>query len=272
MIFYFSGTGNSARVATELAAQEGERAAAIPLTSGDRQPHTVKLRPHEGLGFVFPVHAWGPPAVMLDFLRRLTVEGEKHPYCYMICTCGDDVGHTLSIFRKAVRAKGWNVAAAFSVTMPNTYVCLPGFDTDSEELIRRKLQALPARLAVIVRAIGDRRTQCYDVHRGRFPWLKSYVLRPLFLRFLVTDKPFHADRHCTGCARCERRCPAGNIKMSEGKPVWKGQCTACLRCYHECPAHAIQFGSMTRGKGQYLFPAHETIPSGNQEYPRHDAQ
>ena len=47
---------------------------------------------------------------------------------------------------KAFRHKGWECHVGFSVTMPNNYVLLPGFDVDSEELERKKLAESVAEL------------------------------------------------------------------------------------------------------------------------------
>ena len=41
--------------------------------------------------------------------------------------------------RLALSHKGWKCHAGFSVTMPNNYVLLPGFDVDKKELEEKKL-------------------------------------------------------------------------------------------------------------------------------------
>ena len=86
---------------------------------------------------------------------------------------------------------------------------------------------------------------------GKNAWLKSRVLKPLFYRFLVTDRYFSASDACTGCGLCARLCPLENIVMGSGRPHWTGSCTTCNACYHNCPFGAISFGRMTKGKGQY---------------------
>lgn len=252
MIFYFTGTGNSAYVASHLATQTQERLISIFDVWQSRQWHYT-LQPEECLGFVFPVYAWGPPALFMECVRKLLITGNTHPYCYMVCTCGDDCGCTCSLFSKALSEKGWKLAGGFSVTMPNTYVCLPGFDIDDAHTTRQKLETLPQRLADIVRALREKEHRL-DVYEGKFPRLKSYVLRPLFNRFLVSDRPFHTNSDCNGCSLCERVCPMRNIQVTNETPRWNGQCTGCLRCYHKCPRHAIEFGTQTRRKGQYSAP------------------
>ncbi len=89
---------------------------------------------------------------------------------------------------------------------------------------------------------------------GAFANFKTYMLGPLFRRFLLTDKPFHVDEvRCTGCRRCVKTCIVGNISFERNHPAWHGKCTSCLACYHSCPQHAVQYGRFTQNKGQYVF-------------------
>ena len=62
-----------------------------------------KLREGEKVGFVFPVYAWGPPEIVLRFIRRLKMT--KPEYLFFVCTCGDDTGRTAQLFSSAVARK-----------------------------------------------------------------------------------------------------------------------------------------------------------------------
>lgn len=245
MIFYFSGTGNSLWVAKQLAEQMNDTL--VPIA--ERGEATYKLDTDEKVGFVFPVYAWAPPEIVLDFITRLDMDTPS--YLYFVCTCGDDTGKTAQVFTKAVNARGWNCHAGYSVTMPNTYVSLPGFDIDDKDLERRKVENAKAR----VRFIAEELLRCvsmkdYNCHEGTVPFLKTYLIRPLFNAFLMSPKPFHATDACVSCGLCEKRCPVHNIKV-DGKPQWGTDCTMCLACYHACPEHAIHYGGRTKNKGQY---------------------
>lgn len=247
MIAYFSGTGNTEWVAKRLSTFLSDtQVIRIPVTS------TIDFSSVDTLGICFPIHSWGIPAVVLDFINQLP-EDQTIPYLYMVCTCGDDIGLTVEEFQLALSSRNQKCQSFFSVQMPNSYVNLPGFDIDSVSRQQEKIQAAQIHLQKIVEIIRKKES-AEDVVKGAFPWIKSKVIRPFFNKYLVDDSFFHVDESCRSCGACERICPVGNIHL-ETRPQWTHQnrCLTCMACYHTCPAHAISFGKYTKKKGQYLF-------------------
>jgi len=238
MIYYFSGTGNSLYVARHLADELDERLCPMTLPA---------LTNDEVIGLVFPVYGWGIPNVVEEFVRRYKASFEG-AYLYAVMTCGDDMGYTDRVLEKAL---GRKLDAAFSVLMPDVYVCLPGFDVDSKEECREKFEKEKEAVQLITECVKERQVVRH-LKRGPFPWAKTYILRPLFNRYLVTDKYFRVDASsCVSCGRCQKMCPVGNILIVDEVPQWQSHCAGCLACYHACPHHAINFGKMTQKKGQY---------------------
>lgn len=245
MIYYFSGTGNSREVACQLAA--ATRDSMTDITSPQAVIEENLLR----IGFVFPVYAWGIPVVMKKFIQQMKIIRQPD-YVYMVCTCGDDIGQTDSELAQLLRAKGLTLDAAWSVTMPNTYISLPGFDIDSTEVAERKIQETFKTIPAIAEKVRQQERGIRNVTPGAFPFLKSRILRPLFLKFLSSDRLFHTTAACIKCSKCSKACPVNNItRTDDGHPQWNGQCTACLSCYHHCPENAIRYGHFSQGKGQY---------------------
>ncbi len=247
MIYYFSGTGNSLFVARNLS-----QSLQIPLFDMSNE-QSCQLYPTDGVvGFVFPTYAWGMPRMVEAFVESLRVE-EKVRFVFLVLTCGDDMGYADKVFQKLLRKIGLPLQAAFSVQMRETYICLPGFDVDSDENERKKQYQAEQQLKHIAHCIKN--ALPFDeqgLRRGAFPWFKTYIVRPLFNALLINDRHFHVEKGaCVHCQKCVQLCPLHNITLfSNQQPQWNGHCTHCLRCYHACPKHAIHYGFFTRHKGQ----------------------
>lgn len=254
MIFCFSGTGNSLAIAQKLAL----------LTKDDvcickNETPTPYLNNEKILGLVFPVYAWGMPIYFEKFISRILEQNKNfHPeYTFFVCTCGDDIGKT-DVFVEELLGK-YQIAlhAKFSIIMPNTYVALPGFDVDSKNITKEKLKAAHERARHIATSIRERRKNVSDIHPGKFPWIKSYLLRPIFNKLLTSPRHFKVNKkRCIGCNICLTICPTKNISMSSIPPFyphWNNHCANCLACYHHCPQHCISYGRYSNGKGQYLY-------------------
>lgn len=97
-------------------------------------------------------------------------------------------------------------------------------------------------------------TDVTECNEGRFPFIKTKLINPLFIKKGISVGKFPATDACIACKRCEKVCPMLNIVMVGWKPVWGADCTSCLACYHVCPQKAVQYGKATKDKGQYFNP------------------
>ena len=240
MIFYFSGTGNSAWAAHQLAGLTGDETCDI---IGLKQLPDINNA--EQIGFVFPVYAWGVPEVMTNFAKTLP---KSQAFTFAVCTCGGDAGLTIKEF-----SKNYPLSSGYSLVMPNNYII--GSDTDDEETINQKIAAARKELKRISQEIINRE-KVYRVHEGSLAGLKSRFASFGFNRFARSAKPFFAGPGCNGCGQCAKNCPASAISIRDGKPVWAEQCFQCLRCINECPQQAIQYGKPTEGRRRYSIRAY----------------
>lgn len=250
MIFYFSGTGNSLHAARVIAKAQGETLISIAGELDKPEPDLIYTPGQdERVGFAFPVHAWGPPRLMLDFIRRLKIDG--NPYIFSVSTCGDEEGKATKMLQKALAQRGLALASAFSLKMPNNYIA--GFDVDPQTLAENKIRQAEEKLLYINSVVAGRQAGIFELETGKMAALKSYLINPLFNRFAMGTGPFFATDDCTGCGLCERICPVHTIKV-ETRPHWGKACTQCLACIHHCPVRAIQYGKNTANKGRYVYP------------------
>ncbi len=243
MIYWFSGTGNSRFVALSLGALLSESSRRI--TDG-YLPEESDTR----LGLVFPIYSWGIPKPVLDFIKALPPRIKE---VWVVCTCGDETGAAPAMLRKALGKRDISLRGIWSVTMPNNYVLLPGFNTDPKEVDLKKLSAAPERIREIAGRIKSESWES-DYVAGPWPRLKTRLVYPLFRRWGIIRKLWHVEDSCIGCGKCAASCPMMNITMKMRRPEWGAACVSCLACYHVCPQKAVAYGSMTAGKGQYVCP------------------
>lgn len=256
MIFYFSGTGNTRYIASQLSLATGESMISMAQAVVDNK-YDYRLDADERVGICFSVHGWRPPFIVREFVRQLRLEGYGAQFCYAFATCGDDVGLTFDYLQADLLAAGIKLDSAFSVIMPETYN-FPVIDQiDTPDSARHKIHAARAQLQQVLPAIVGRTHGLHLINKSRWPRINSQLLGSFFLNHWVTDAKFTVDAsRCIGCGKCSQVCPVGNIGMTADKnPQWlhNGLCTTCFSCYHHCPAHAIDFAGRTRGKRQYFF-------------------
>ena len=276
MIFYFSGTGNTRWVARQIADAIGEELLYIPDLIRKGQ-YEYEWHVGERIGFCFPTHGWQPPGIVREFIRKLRMRGfgnpqlkasefgnsEERPFCWALTTCGDNMGEAMTILNKDLAkntkldiADGQPLQAEtlFSVIMPESYVCLPFMKTDTEEKEAMKIELAELQLPHIIQMIEERRRGIEELEKGATPRLYSYAIGGYFNKRMITDRKFTVDEDvCIKCGKCAKVCPVDNIKGTPPAWIHNGRCTCCLACYHHCPVHAINYGSITRRRGQYYF-------------------
>lgn len=269
MIFYFSGTGNSRYVAEYVANRLNDSIFDIAALKSEGIYHSFKAgcRNKKTIGFVFPIYSWGVPPIVCEFIRAISDEDvrdiiAKNLRVWMIATCGDETGNAHIMFRKLLQHRGLKLDGAWSVILPNTYVLLPGFDVDDENLRKRKISEAPSRLDYISDKIEDGKWE-YDLTIGSMPRLKTALVYPLFKRWGIFPKKWRSGADCISCGACASACPVGNnITMVNGRPEWGNNCLSCLGCYHACPTHSVNYGRITEKKRQYMPSEHPHFRPG----------
>lgn len=249
MIFYFSGTGNSFYAAKALAEKQNVELVSIADCINNKR---IIFVPDDGepVGFVYPVHYWGPPEAVLKFVSRLQL-ARKNNYIFAIATCSKNIGDANEILRDTMMANRIPLNAEFSLTMPSNHVTSARILPPSSA--ERLLDLADEKLLHINEMISKRRS-ALESNKGGFPFVKTRILNPLFLHYFRPSNLFHVEKSCRGCGKCAKICPMQNIHIEKGRPVWGKHCENCFACLHTCPNHAIECGTLTLNKGRYYNP------------------
>lgn len=242
-IYYYTGTGNSLWTARKIA-EKFTIARLVPMT----------MDPHETdtgiVGFVFPVHMWGVPRRVSEFVNRL--EMDPNVDCFAVAVNAGQVSRTLIQFRKLLAGRGVRMRLGCSVVLPSNYIPWGGPGTDEE--IAARIRAAEQKINRIAEDIKEKKTA--RIEKGplwqRIVFTGLYKLA--FNQVPKMDRRFFVEETCTACGICERVCMAGNIRLVDGKPVWGGHCEQCLACIQWCPEQAIQYGPKTKDYKRYHHP------------------
>ena len=242
MIYYFSGTGNSKWVAEQLALKTGDTAVNLIKCS------TVIPVDSQSVGIVFPIHAWGVPDPVLEFVKKLV---GKPAFAFGVCTCGDEAGNAMEKFSRI-----FPLNSTYSISMPSNYVM--GADIESDDNIVLKITNAKVKLENISAQITAKHP-VNDVNKGSLAWIKSNLVNFGFNMAVRSTKPFFVTDKCNSCGQCAKDCPAHTISMVDGKPRWGEKCYQCTTCINLCPTRAIEYGNSTASRGRYQFKDYQRL-------------
>lgn len=253
LLIYFSGTGNTRKIARFFQDEfraEGAKVTLFDITSGDKLPDT---RGYDITGFGYPVHAFNPPKIFYRFVRTLGALDSK--YAFIFKTSGEPLrmnDGSSSALARLLRHKGYILGAERHYVMPYN-------------IITRHSDAMAKQMYLYARALTkvhakDILSQRLEEERIRLlPALISFVFRIEWLFTGMIGRLFSVDKtKCIGCNKCVRECPANNIGVVDGEYVFGMDCAVCMRCAFGCPADAIKIGILNgwRVNGEYAFASY----------------
>lgn len=251
MIFYFTGTGNSAYIAEEIAKKTNDKVVSISKLVNENN-YDINLEKDENIGFIFPIYAWAPPAMVIEFIKKVKFNNLSSNYIFSVATCGANIGNAMKYVDKALESKNLNLHSGFSVIMPNNYIIMGDVDSKKDENL--KLEKSKDEVIKIVSVIKNKEKGVFKVTKGFMGAILTSIVSPLFNKHGMDTSKFYADDKCIGCGVCERVCNCKSITLVNKKPTWKKECTQCLACIHACPTKALQYGKGTIKKGRYINP------------------
>lgn len=246
-LYYYTGTGNSLWVARQLAARLDGEVELVPLRADSRLPDTTSER----TGLIFPVHMWGVPRRVVEFAGK--VAGRPDGYHFAVAVNAGQVAASLLQLQKLLQARGLPLQAGFGLLSPSNYILWNGAQplAKQQELFAQAEQ----KLDLIASLVRDQALA--PIEQG--PWWQNPFLslanQFAFPKVAGMDKEFWTEASCNGCGLCVRVCPAANILLESGRPVWQHRCEQCLACLQWCPQQAVQYGKKTAGKLRYHHPA-----------------
>ncbi len=204
----------------------------------------------EAVGLVFPVHMWGVPHRVIEFLKMLPADNGK--YYFALAVNAGQVAATLLQLGKLMAKKGLTLSSGFDITLPSNYI--PWGGPGPKDKQRERFSHVQEKIKSIAPLVANREER--SLEKGPL-WqniLFTGFYKMAFNQVPTMDKGFWVDDRCDGCGICQKVCPAGNIEIQQGKPSWNHNCEQCLACIQWCPKTAIQYGKKTPAYERYHHP------------------
>jgi ferredoxin len=245
-IYYYTGTGNSLWVARKVAEALGGTKLCSITACKDRNPDMTA----DTAGMVFPVHIWGVPVPVLQFVTSLT--DVRSAYIFAIAVNAGQVSNTLVQLQQAMAERRLTLSAGFEIPMPSNYI--PWGGPGPKEKQNQRFEQAKEKIGRIAGTIREKVP--LPVEKGPL-WqriLFTAIYRASFSRVPAMDQKFWADDTCNACGICCAVCPADNITLHAEKPVWHHRCEQCFACLQWCPQEAIQYGKKTPQYERYHHP------------------
>ena len=245
MILYFSGTGNSAYTARQIASQIGDEVVNL-LDKFRSCDHTLPASDRPWV-IVAPVYAWQLPKIVTDWISRTEFVGSQD--IYFVITCGGQIANAGHYLKELCAQKHLNYRGCTPIIMPENYIAM--FKAPSVPEAMDIVEAAGPSIKAAADAIRDGR----DLPEMHITLMDKFLSGPVNRGFnAVTNsaKKFHADSTCTSCGLCTKRCPNNNVKLVNSKPVWGDSCINCMACICLCPQNSIEYGN--KGKKRYECP------------------
>lgn len=231
---YFSGTGNTKHCTEKLLHLLDETAQAFPMETTE----AVKaLSQHNFVVLAYPVQYSNAPVFVREFINsHAALWRNKKVFC--VATMGLFSGDGAGCSARLLKKYGAEVVGGLHIVMPDS-IC-------DVKLLKRSVE----KNRKIIKAADRKIEKCAEkIRLGKYPknGLHFYDrMAGLFCQRLwfggktkdYTDQIKISDA-CTGCGKCIRLCPMGNLALKDGRVVAGNRCTMCYRCISTCPAQAI---------------------------------
>jgi Pyruvate/2-oxoacid:ferredoxin oxidoreductase delta subunit len=248
IIYYFSGTGNSQKVAlwlSQVAKELNIETAVVNIVNVDCL-HIPAPASDALVVFVSPVHGFNYPPIMLHFIRCFP-KGRNN-VLLLNTRAGMLIGRwitpglsgvTFYLSGLRLKIKGYKIKAMYPVDLPSNWISVhPGLNHRTVTYINNTNKER-------VKAFAHKTLAGGVNFKALFEIIQDILISPISLgyyfvgRFLFA-KTFFASSDCDNCDACIKNCPVKAIVKIESRPFWTFRCESCMRCMSNCPKKAIE--------------------------------
>ena len=246
IIYVFSGTGNTLKVAREYAKALGVETMICSMTSSFDELPSPEGFALVGIGY--PVHAFNAPHIVEKFVRWLKCDSRKPLFLFHTGGEGLCLNDSSSASIRHILGRCFDILSERHYVMPYNMIF-----RHSDAMVKHMVTYMRRLVPLHAKSILSCQHERFRLMPLRH--LLSVILRIEWIYARVQGRYMKAGMECSGCGLCVRSCPMGNIRMEDGRPVFGNDCMLCVRCSFSCPDNAVSIGLLNGWKvnGPYDF-------------------
>jgi len=236
-VFYFSGTGNTARVVESWTEALDSYGIGSDTFRIEEKPK-ADFSEYNSIGIAYPIHAFNAPKIVLDFALSLPQFSETMKV-YLIMVSGEPLRLNASSdqkLRKILKKKNALVESAWHYIMPYNMV-FRHTETQAWQMYGTMQKLVP--LDVKNYFIDGNPHLLHPIHHTG-ALTAAFRIEQWFSS--VNGRLYHVTDNCVKCMKCIEACPVENISLRDGKLHFADRCILCTRCSFYCPKDAIRIG------------------------------
>ena len=258
LICYFSGTGNTKKVADKFVScftEQNHEADAVAVESvfeGKKltDKFLTQVKNADLLGFGYPIHAFNAPAIVLEFAKRLPKLTNKKR-AFVFNTSGEPLKlNNISSVKlcKLLKRRNVDVVAEYHYCMPYN-IMFRHSDEMAHKMWSVAEQLIPLDVADLLNG------KCQRLEKVSCQSGVAWVMRCEHWGGRLNGRQYKVSDECVHCGKCVNICPTHNITVKNGKFKFGRKCLMCMRCALLCPKNAIKIGWFNKWKvnGPYSF-------------------
>lgn len=262
ILFYFSGTGNTWWVSSQLKMELENLGHTLEMYSLEnsalKEEGFVSKKIGEANHIIigYPVYGSDLPANMKNFVNNMPDVPDNKSFS-AFCTQASFSGDACIYFKQKIEEKGYKFQQSFQMKLTtNFHVPVLPFCL-SKPAEGAKLEKIKAKVSNKIKEMARKISNGEEYFEGKrfYQVLMGGLQRSFFRRYekkLPAKFNFTRER-CIECKLCVSTCPTDNLILeTEALNLKrKDKCILCFRCYNFCPGLAINFGKKITNPEKY---------------------
>ena len=270
LIIYFSGTGNTLKVAEKYADSFRELGHDALVVSIDGLPRNkeltdefiAKLAEADLVGFGYPVHAFNAPSVMLKLAKFLPKQPSAKR-AFIFNTSGEPLKlNNISSIKlgRMLKRRRFNVFSEYHYCMPYNIIF-----RHNDEMAYKMWHTCEQLIPIDVKEIAE--NKAHTLKRVFCGGFVAWIMRCEHWGVRINGRHYKVKKECIHCQKCLQVCPTNNITVkSNGKLKFGGNCLMCMRCAQLCPKDAIKTGWFNHWKVNGAYTFEKPVTAQQQKY------